>query len=313
MLARALLTGALLALLALPLLARVREVAPGILELGRGPGEVAIQIDVSLRALDRLTEPIEGLACRGVVALSEALGGVPQGRAGRAARLACGGLQLGQRGGKRLALGRREVIELAAELLQVLGGLLRIAVLVGVRLASGGARQGPAEGGERGRALFVCRIELRAGGRLGARDLGEVEFQVLRPLTQLPGEVSKLLGEPRPGIVRVRALCFEVLRDLIDAIGLLLGLFLDALSPGDRRVLGIWEEDEWNEQQRSDQCDRRRVARRPGPKEVRGSEADGRNGVSPLTANEPLRLLGFAAGSSRRRAFPRPGLPAPES
>jgi hypothetical protein len=90
LLARTRLSGALLALplLALPLLASVREVAPRVLELGRGSGQVAIEIDVSLSPLDRLTEPIECLARRGVVPLSKVLGGVPQGRAGRAACLA---------------------------------------------------------------------------------------------------------------------------------------------------------------------------------------------------------------------------------
>jgi hypothetical protein len=129
------------ALLAATLLARVREVTAGILKIGRGLGQVAVDVDVSFGTLNGLTKTVKCLARGGVVALGEALSGVPQGRACCAAGLTRGRLELGQSPGKLLALGRGEVLQLLAELLQVLGGRLGVTVLVGVGLSGGGTGQ----------------------------------------------------------------------------------------------------------------------------------------------------------------------------
>src|SRR6185369_11778657 len=108
--ARASLTLTLLALtltltlltLALPLLTGIREVPPRLLETRCGPGEIPVDRDVLVGALEGLTQAVQRLLSRGVVALGEALGRLAEGRARGAVRLARYRLQAGELGRQRL-------------------------------------------------------------------------------------------------------------------------------------------------------------------------------------------------------------------
>jgi hypothetical protein len=119
----------------LPLLTGVREVPTGVLELRRRAGQVPIGRDGPVRVLERVAESVQGVLGRCRVALGDALNGILQRLSGCTAGLAGSRLLLGE-GRSHLAplLGRHSV-ELLAQILQVPGGGLRVAVLVRIRLA----------------------------------------------------------------------------------------------------------------------------------------------------------------------------------
>jgi hypothetical protein len=178
----ALLTLLALALLALALLTGLGQVASGVLQLRRGPREVSIDVDILAGVLEGLAEPIERLASRLGVALGDALCRVAESGPGCAVRLARGRLHAGERLGDLASLGLGHLVELVTELLQVVGGLLRVAILVGILVPGGRPRQRAVERRERGRPLFVRRVQLGADVRLDRRDAGEVQLQVVGPV-----------------------------------------------------------------------------------------------------------------------------------
>jgi hypothetical protein len=138
-----------LARLTLALLARVREVPARVLQSGRRPGEVAIDVHVAIRALECVTEPIESFPRGIVLTLGDALGGITERRPRRPACLACSRLQLREFGCQCPSLLRGHLVQRFAEALQVFCGLLGITVLVRVLLAGRGARQRAAQRTER--------------------------------------------------------------------------------------------------------------------------------------------------------------------
>jgi hypothetical protein len=175
----------LLALLALSGLAGICEVAPRFLKTVRGTGEVAIDVDVVLRALQRLAEPVQCLPGGVSVALGEVLGGLAERGAGRATCLVCHRLEAREVRGKLAALGVRHLIEALADVSQVLGRRLRVAALVRVLPAGRRTGQRPAQRGQRGGPLLVRRVELRANVGLGARHAGEIGLEIVRVLPEL--------------------------------------------------------------------------------------------------------------------------------
>ena len=108
----------------------------------------------------------------------------------------------GQLPGQVALLLRRHLVELVAEVLEVVA-----APSPGRRRGSRPAcrsRRATAPGSARSatRPLLVGRVDLGADVGLDRAEPGEVRVEVVRVLAQLAGEVAQLLGEPRPRIVR---------------------------------------------------------------------------------------------------------------
>ena len=141
-------------------LARVRERSPAVLELACGGREVAIGRDPVDRVGQGLGETIEGGLGSSGVALGQALGGITEGLAGCATRLACRSFELRELARQLLLLGVGLPRQLGGELLQVLGRLLRVAVAVRLGVRGRRPREASAQRRQRSRALLVGRIEL---------------------------------------------------------------------------------------------------------------------------------------------------------
>jgi hypothetical protein len=228
----------------LTLLAGIREIPSCVLELRGRRRQVAVAVNRLVRVLEGLTEAIQRLLGSRGIALGDALDRIPERLPGSAACLAGGRLLFGQ-GRRHLAtLLLCHAIKLLAETLEVLGRDFRVTVLVCVRLAGGGAGERPADRCERGCPLLVGWIELRPDALFDAAEAGQVELQVLGLGAELGSQVAQLLCQACPRIVRVRALGFEVLCDLVDAIRLVASLIANGLRPGDRGILGVREEDQ---------------------------------------------------------------------
>jgi hypothetical protein len=129
-----------LPLLALPLLAglvallalatRVREVAPGVLQVRGRRGQVAVDLDLRAGGIERFAEAVQCRAGAGRVALREARGGVAERLPRGAVRLAGLALELGEPPSELVPLGLRHVVQPFAEVLEVVPRLLRVAARV---------------------------------------------------------------------------------------------------------------------------------------------------------------------------------------
>ena len=295
-----------LALALLPLTgrlpARVREVATGILQSGRRSCQVACRGDATISAGQRLTQPVERLTSPCGVALRQALGGLTQRRPGGSVRLRCRRLEGGQLAGELALLLGRQPVELVAEVLEVVVRLLRIPVRVRLGLAGRGARQRPAERGQRRGALLVGGIDLGAHVCLDRPEAGEVRVEVVRALAQLAREIAQLLGQSRPRILGIATLVREVLGDPVDPLGLSFCSLADLLLLGDHRVLWVRQERDRHEEKSRQQGDRRRLPREPRPEQAGRRRADRAQGVAALAADESVGLGGLVDRSGRRRA-----------
>ena len=82
------------------------------------------------------------------------------------------------------------------------------------------------------RALLVRRVDLGPQVRLDRTEAGEVHVEVVRALAQLAREIAQLLGQPGSRIVRVLALCPELVGNPIELLGLPVGGFADLCTAG---------------------------------------------------------------------------------
>jgi hypothetical protein len=126
-----------LALLALALPSGVRQVAPRVLQPGGGLGEIPVRLDPCLCAGQGLTQPVEGRSCTRGIALGQALRGVAQCCRRSTVGAGRGGAHLGELTSQLALLLGRQPVELLAELVEVLSGLLRVAVAVRLRVTGG--------------------------------------------------------------------------------------------------------------------------------------------------------------------------------
>ena len=124
------------ALLALTGLAGVCQVAPCVLEASGGFRQVAVRVDRCLGAAQRLAQTVERGPGPGRIALGETLRGIAQRRRRPAVRPGGRRLHLGELAGQVLELFGRHAVQVVAELVEVVLGLARVAVAVGV-LAAG--------------------------------------------------------------------------------------------------------------------------------------------------------------------------------
>ena len=122
-----------------------------------------------------------------------------------------GGLLLGELPGEVRLLLAGHLVELVAQVAQVLLRLLRVAVRVGALLPGRRARERAAQRGQRRGALLRRRVDLGADVALDRAELGEVHVEVARTIPELAGEVAELLRQPRPRVFGVGALVLELL------------------------------------------------------------------------------------------------------
>jgi len=210
-------------------------------------------------------------------------------------------LQLGQGGGQVLALLRRHLIEMVAELCEIVGRRLRIAVLVCIGLARCSPRQRPVERGQRRRFCLVARVDLRMERLFDRSETSEIGLQVLGMGTQLSRQVAKVGRELCSRIVRLCTLRLELLGDLVDVIRLLARLVAVRLGRGDRPVLRVRKQDERDDQQRRQQGDGGRAMGEARSEDGRRGNPECGQGIDALASNEPFRFRRIAP-------FVRPGL-----
>ena len=298
-------------------LAGVREVPTRVLEVRGGGREVPVDLDAVLRGVEGLAQPLERRLRTRRVALGHARHRVaerlPRGPIGLV-RLA---LELGEIPcrGVALLLGHR--IELVAQVLQVVLGLLGVAARVRLRIARGGARQRPCERRQRGRPLLVRGVQLGTHLVLDRAELGQVHVEVVRVRPQPFRELAQLLGQARPRVVGVDALGPEVLRDVVDALRLPLRLLAHLPVQRDHRVLRVWQQHRRDEEQAGDQRDQRgpdREARAEQPG-LDGPEAA--DGVAALAPHEAglgrTELVALADHDRLVVVFAQPDPPCPAS
>jgi hypothetical protein len=139
--------------------------------------------------------------------------------------------------------------------------------------------------------LFVRGIELGTDVRLDAGDLGQVELEILRTLPKLASELAQFLGKTGSRIIRILALRFELLGDLVDPLRLLLRLLANGLGPGDCGILGVREQNERHEEEGCDDSRNGWVAGQSRPEEVRGGEPESVGCIRTLATHEAFCLL----------------------
>ena len=216
-----------------------------------------------------------------------------EGRRCRPVRPGCRGLLLGELPGEGRALLGRHLVELLAELVEVLLGLLGIAALVRVGLAGRGPGQRTAERGHRRGPLLRRRVDLGAHRGLDRSEAGQVHVELVRPVAQLTGEVAQVLGQSRARILGVGALRLELVGEVVEALGLLVRGLADLSLLGDRRVLRVRDEQHGRKQERGDDRRDRRLAREPRPEQVLRRAPKGRNGIGTLAPDEAVGLGGL--------------------
>ena len=249
-------------------------------------------------AFERFTEPAEGVPRPGAVALGEALGGVAERRCRGAVRLRGRRAELRQLPGELAPLLLGHPVELLGELVEVLTRLFRIAVRVRIGLPGGRPRQRSAERGHRRRALLVRGVELAANAGFGRRHPGEIVVELARLLTKLAGKLAELLGQLVTRVVGAVALRLEVSRDLLDPLGLPVGLLADALVRCDDVGLRVRDQEHRRKRKRGNERDGGRRTREPRLEQARPDDPQGRERVAPLTPDELLgvgRLVGLRA------------------
>ena len=289
--------------LALPLTAGrvglpgIGELASGLLELRRRPGQVAVRGDLALGPRQGLAQPVQRALGAGRVALGKALRRVMQGGRRGSVRTGCRGLLLGELTGQVRALLGCHLIELFSESIEVFLCLLRVAVLVGVGFAGRRPREGAAQRRHGRRALFGGRVDLRSDARLDRSQLGEIDIELVRAVAQLTGQVTQVLGQARPRVLGVRALGFELLGKLVESFGLLVRRLAHLALLGDRGVLGVRDEQDRGQEERRDRGGDGRLAGEPGSEQVRRGAAQGGNGIGTLAADETVGLGGLIDGS----------------
>ncbi len=130
-----------LRLLSLALAAGICQLTTRVLQPCGSLGEIPVGGYVGLRARQRLAEAIERGPRPFGVALGEALGGIAQCSRGRPVRAGRGRLHLGQLSSQLATFRVGHLIELVGQLLEILLGLLGIAVAVRVGVAGRRPRQ----------------------------------------------------------------------------------------------------------------------------------------------------------------------------
>ena len=173
------------------LAARRRRGRDGRPEARGAPRQVAVRRDSPAAPVSDSPSRSSADFAPGGVALGEALGRVAEGRPGGAVGLRGRRLEAGELSSQVALLLRGHRVELVAEVLEVVAGLLRVAVAVRIRLARGRARQRPAQRGQRRRPLFVRRVDLGANAGLDRAQLREVRVEVVRVFPQLASEVAQ--------------------------------------------------------------------------------------------------------------------------
>ena len=237
---------------------RVGQLAPRFLESRRRTRQVAVGRHLPLGAGQRLTEAIERALGALRVALGQALGRVVERRRGRPVRAGRGGLLFGQLSRQVRALFGGHLVELLSELVEVLLGLLGIAVLVRVGLAGGRSRERAAERGHGRGPLLRRRVDLSANGSLDGAQSSEVDVQLIGSIAQLAGEVAQVLRQPGPRVLGVGTLRLEFAGEVVEPLGLLVRRFADLSLLCDRRVLRVrYEQDRREQECGDDRRDRR--------------------------------------------------------
>ena len=98
--------------------------------------------------------------------------------------------------------------------------------------------------------MLVRGVKLAPDTGLGRGDAGEIVVQVRRPLPKLAGQFPELFGQLVSRIVGLVALRLEVAGNLLDALGLAVGLLADPLVRGNDVVLWVGDEQHRRERQR---------------------------------------------------------------
>ena len=170
--------------------------------------------------------------------------------------------------------------------MQILARLRWVTVRVLLRVARGGARERPRQRGERRRPLFVRRVQLGPDVAFERAHAGEVQVEVARPLAEPLRELAKVLGDLRAGVGRIDALAFEVLRDVLDALRLTLGLGPDLGIALDDEVLRVRQQQGGHDEDRGDQGDHGRSGREARPEQIGPDRGQRVGGVAALPAHE---------------------------
>ncbi len=129
----------LLALLALP--GSIGQVASGRLQVGRGAGQVAIEINLLLPALECLTESVQRLTGRLCVAGLDCSNGIAQRGLCIGARLSGSAVHLRQLAGKRVTLLVRHLGQAVLEVVEILVCLLWVALRIAVAAGRGATQR----------------------------------------------------------------------------------------------------------------------------------------------------------------------------
>ena len=195
--------------------------------------------------------------------------------------------------GKILLLGVGHGIELLAQILQVVGGFLGIALRIGLVVGGGGLGQATAQRRKRCGPLLIGGIELRPERSLNGPKFGEVRGQVVGMVAQLLREIAQLLGELRARIGWGDALARELVRQPIKLLGLGRRLLTHSAVLGDRRCLRVRQEEGRDKRQRQRQDGDGRPVRHPGFEQVRRDQPQTRNGVVPLATHQAPPLIGI--------------------
>ena len=167
---------------------------------------------------------------------------------------------------------------------------------------------------DRRRALLVGGVELGPDLVLDRAELREVEVEVARVRAQPLRELPQLLRQARAWVVRVGALVREVLRDLVDALRLSVGLLADLAVRGDDGVLRVRQQDRRHEQRGGDERDQRGPPGEARPEQAGIDDREPSHGVAALAPDEArLGVAELEAVADGDRLLVVRGRPGPRS